>query len=126
MAYVYRGTIRDVNPILHVAPQPAPAVKPRPAPLQDVTKCGTPYGYKLHQQHGTEPCDPCRDANTAYGREYRAGKRRRTKGVFDPSACGTHRGFMRHLRYSVELCTPCRVAKADYQAAYRAARKAAA
>lgn len=33
---------------------------------------GTPSGYRSHRNRGETPCEPCREANRAYYREYRA------------------------------------------------------
>lgn len=33
--------------------------------------CGTMAAYYRHQRNGETPCDPCRDARRAYGKEYR-------------------------------------------------------
>lgn len=37
-------------------------------------RCGTPAGYRRHRRAGERTCDPCRAANAAYIREYRAKK----------------------------------------------------
>ena len=34
-------------------------------------KCGTYAGWNQHQRRDEEPCDPCREANRIYMREYR-------------------------------------------------------
>jgi hypothetical protein len=33
--------------------------------------CGTYGGYQRHHRRGEKPCDPCRDAATAYNRDRR-------------------------------------------------------
>lgn len=38
---------------------------PKPQPFND-DRCGERAGYKRHLQHGIEPCDPCRAANTKH------------------------------------------------------------
>ena len=35
--------------------------------------CETRAGYLRHRKAGQEPCQPSRDANTAYNRSYRRG-----------------------------------------------------
>jgi hypothetical protein len=35
-------------------------------------KCGTPYMARKHRQNGEPPCGPCRDAERAKGRQWRA------------------------------------------------------
>ena len=74
MAYQYRGTVRDVEPATYTPP-PVPAEKPK----RTLKGCGTNAGYFYHKNKGTEPCQPCRDANNAWRREYRRIKGETTK-----------------------------------------------
>ena len=39
--------------------------------------CGTNGGYQRHRRQGEEPCDPCREAKSAYNRAYNAERRQR-------------------------------------------------
>lgn len=48
---------------VHTPAEPV-MVKP-PAP------CGTDAGWRRHRREGTDPCQPCRDAHSAYMRAYR-------------------------------------------------------
>jgi len=34
--------------------------------------CGTNGGYQQHRKHGEEACQPCKDANAAYVKEWRS------------------------------------------------------
>jgi len=36
-----------------------------------MSKCGTYGGYQAHRRRGEDACNPCREANTTYQREYR-------------------------------------------------------
>jgi hypothetical protein len=120
--YVYRGTQRDVTQ----PARPAPARKPKPKPVFNPEHCGTTRGYAQHIKTGTPKCQPCKDANTAYSRDYWA--RRKTgqllprKG-FDPSRCGDRKGYLHHRRHKVPPCQPCREANSRHSAEYRAKRK---
>jgi hypothetical protein len=140
MAYVYRGTLRDIGPErraeiakrLREAPvrtQSIPGPKPRYR-LFDPSHCGTFRGYKQHEKTGTEKCQPCKDANAAYSRDYEA--RRKTGQVqtigrgFRADKCGTYAGYCRHRRHNVPACGPCADASRAHTAQYRANLKAAA
>lgn len=37
-------------------------------------KHGTRIGYRRHREAGEDACQPCKDANAAYGRQYRESK----------------------------------------------------
>lgn len=116
MAYVYRGTLRAVEP------EPEEAV-----PVFDPTLCGTPQGHKQHRKFGTTPCRPCKDVDAAYHRDYRA---RRKAGLirkpeFNPDMCGTTTGYSRHKRHKVPTCDACLAARAVYKNEYNASRRAA-
>lgn len=127
MAYVYRGKIHDVGtttPLDTLAVQNYPATVPA---VFDPTKCGTAYGYKLHDATNTAKCQPCKDANAAYSRDYEARlKTGQVRRGFNPDACGTNRGWHRHKRHDVQACDGCESAHADYMRDYYQARKAAA
>ena len=46
-------------------------------PLPQLAKCGTTAGYHRHRREGTETCQQCKDARTAYNRGLRGIKRRK-------------------------------------------------
>lgn len=49
--------------------------KGKTAPTTDPKgRCSTVAGYRAHARRGEYPCKPCRDANSAYQRDRRAGK----------------------------------------------------
>jgi hypothetical protein len=127
MGYIYKGKIHDVEP----QPAPVRAVStpgPKPKPRGfDPSLCGTYAGYKQHERAGTEKCQPCKDANAAYSRDYQA-RRRAGLGLvrgFRPDQCGTYRGYCHHQRHKVPACGPCREASRLHTAKHRANRKAA-
>ena len=110
--YVWKGTPEP--------PKPAPKRKPRQQP--PVGKyCGTRTGFAIHKQGGEKPCQPCRDAENAYSREY---QRKVYNGIltpaapFNPDACGTMPGYRRHRRRRVPVCEPCKAARKVYDAPY--------
>lgn len=108
MAYVYKGTVRDV--------EPAPvrnASTPGPKPVFDPAKCGTMPGYKQHLRHNTDPCDPCRAANAEHSATYRA-RKPKTVRVLKP--CGTHAAYNRHLKNGEAPCDACTEGHRIYQA----------
>lgn len=113
MAYVYRGTTRDI--------EEETTTKPRPrqrAPF-DPTKCGTYAGYKQHDNTGTPHCRPCKDAANKYVRELRA--RHKISPIirgFQPDKCGTLAGYSRHKRHDVPVCDPCKQARAEHRRDY--------
>lgn len=84
--------------------------------------CGTNAAYQWHVKHGEEPCGPCRDAHSAYGRAHRAGKipPRRT------AECGTQEGYMHHRFSDTPPCGPCLEVHAAHCREWRAKRKRAA
>lgn len=109
--YVYKGTIRDV--------EPAPvrdASTPGPKPVFDPAKCGTMPGYKQHLRYNTDPCGPCRAANAEHSAAYRA-RKPKTVRVLKP--CGTHAAYNRHLKNGEAPCEECTVAHAAYQSTQR-------
>lgn len=110
MAYVYRGTVRDLETPF---PEDAPAAF-------DPSKCGTYAGVKQHRKHGTERCRPCKNAENAYHREYRAKRRGGPVPVreFRDDRCGTLAGYSRHARHNVPICDPCRAARRAYREEY--------
>lgn len=112
MAYVWKGTVPDV--------ESEPAVRPRTSTgVFDPAKCGTYAGYRQHQKHGVPSCRDCKDAQASYSRDYE--ERRKTEPArtrsFDPSACGTYAGYKRHVRYGVPTCPECREGYRVYKAA---------
>lgn len=130
MGYVYKGTQRDVAPVITIVE--LPKVKPGPKPRRLVFTpefCGTHYGYRLHGKFNVAACDPCMAANAASSRKYAARAKAKAGRIrskeFEPSACGTLKGFHRHVRRGMEPCDLCRVAKNEYQNERRAIRKAA-
>jgi hypothetical protein len=127
MGYVYRGTLRDVGPApvrLSSTPGPKPKVI-----VFDPSKCGTYPGYQQHARTGTPKCQPCKDANAAYSRDYAArvktGQVRELHRGFRDDACGTYAGYCRHLRHKVPACGPCLDASRDHTAKHRAKQVAA-
>lgn len=49
--------------------------KGKTAPTMDPKgRCSTVAGYRAHARRGERPCKPCRDANSTYQRDRRAGK----------------------------------------------------
>lgn len=68
--------------------------------------CGTVAAYSRHLRRGEEPCQPCRTANTAYQREYKANP----KPPRPLMPCGTAAAYARHIRNDEEPCAPCREA----------------
>jgi hypothetical protein len=125
---------RDTTPA-PVKLTPAP-VKPRPARVPvprprvfDPSKCGTHAGYKQHRRYGTDVCDACRAANSAYHRAWRAANPKepviRPDGRFSPGHCGTPQGYQRHLRAGTPTCVPCRAAHTERHRGYRTAKAAA-
>lgn len=133
MAYQYRGTIHDLNDVepepVQVRPVAGPKTKRRPRGFNP-SLCGIYAGYKQHERTGTEKCQPCKDANAAYSRDYEArlktGQIRVIGRGFNPSACGTRAGYDRHHRHNVPACGPCAEASRVYTAERRANLKAAA
>jgi hypothetical protein len=135
VAYTWDGKpeLRDTAPAT-VKLTPAP-VKPRPvrAPVArprvfDPSKCGTHAGYKQHRRYGTDICDACRAANSAYHRAWRAAqppKDPKPAGTFTPAKCGTPQGYQRHLRAGTMTCVPCRAAHTERHRGYRTAKAAA-
>ena len=111
MAYVYRGTVRDIEPE-PIEPEKVPAVF-------DPSKCGTLSGYKQHRKFSTSPCQPCKDAAAKYHREYRVrAKNGETVAKFSPDRCGTLTGHRRHVRHGVALCEQCRLVWNAYKRDY--------
>ena len=122
MAYVYRGTIRDVKEINEI---PAEPVVPRKQ--FNPEKCGTYAGYRQHKHHKDTPCRECLDAKKAYNRAWeakRAAEGPAPRPAFNPDKCGTYAGYLRHMRYTTTTCVPCKAAHSKYMADYRAKRKA--
>ena len=117
--YVWNGT-----------PEPPKPPRPRtPRKQADVgTYCGTRTGYAIHKRGKEKACQPCKEAENAYSREYR---RKIHNGLltpptpFNPDACGTMTGYRRHQRHRVTICQPCRDAHNICKAKYRANKKAA-
>jgi hypothetical protein len=130
MAYVYKGTQRDLEPVEPYIPRKGkPGPKPKPL-VFDPSKCGSQKGYKQHRRHGQEACDPCKAGNAAYHREWtkarQVPKAERPVGVYDPEFCGSHKGYNRHQRRNTTPCTPCRAGHNEHMREYKASRKAAA
>jgi hypothetical protein len=115
MAYVYRGTVRDIEE------EVAPTI-PRKLTSFDDSACGTNAGYNRHRKHGVPACRPCKDAQAAYHRDR---YQRKPKAVFSDDACGTWAGYQRHAKIGIEQCEPCLVASRAYQKQWRDSRKAA-
>jgi hypothetical protein len=111
MAYQYRGTQHDVVPEARNASTPGP--KPKGF---NPDHCGTYRGYKQHYRHGTEVCDPCREARREYQRS------RQVPRVLKP--CGTHAAYRRHKVEGTEVCGPCNEANNAYHREQYRARTA--
>lgn len=105
MAYVYRGTVHDLDtPVITEAPVFDPAL------------CGSTRGHKQHRKFNESPCRPCMDAYNTY---YRDLNKRRKKGPifrgFRDDACGTYAGYKRHYKHKVPYCGPCETAGREYR-----------
>lgn len=127
MAYRYRGTNHDAD-VTHAPERPASTPGPKPKPITfDPTKCGTFPGYQQHRRTGTPKCQPCKDANAAYSRDYEArlktGQVSKLGQGFNPVACGTYQGYCHHQRHNVPACNPCRQASREHTAKHRAKHK---
>ena len=118
MTYVYRGKLHDA------APKPE-----SDQPDFDDSACGTYKGYRRHMRSGVEQCEPCRAANAAYMKRWRAAnpqpKNPRPLGINDPARCGTRTGYNRHRMQGTLTCQPCRDANAAYSRKRKEARAAA-
>jgi hypothetical protein len=131
MAYQYRGTNRDT---LETEPARRPAA---PKGTFNPERCGTYSGYRQHQQSRTRACQPCKDAQSAYTRDYyekRGGRpkvaipstRKRSvgKNPKNGSGCGTYNGHAAHKRAGTPACAPCLDALREYKRAREQARAA--
>lgn len=110
MTYQYRGTIRDVE-------EPAPKRRTKPQGTFNPDACGTYAGYRRHQRHKIPFCEPCREAQRSYDRDYT--ERYRTgqlppQRTFQPEKCGTVAGHAQHYRHGTERCQPCKTAWREY------------
>jgi len=111
--YVWKGT-------------PEPPKPRRPAWPPAGKYCGTRSGYEVHRKGKETPCQPCKDAENAYSREYRARIRQgmTPATTFSTDACGTRAGYRRHLRHHVPACAPCKAANTEYSLRWSDHRKA--
>lgn len=115
--YVWNGTPEP--------PKQAPERKPRKVPPAG-QYCGTRTGFAIHKASGKDPCQPCREAENKYSREYRL---KVHHGIlspatpFNPDACGTMRGYRRHLRHRITACQPCKDANAVFSLKWKETRR---
>lgn len=115
MAYIYRGTIHDLHE----------TIQDERSDEFNQSLCGTRKGYRQHQRLEIPICEDCRDANTAYQREYMAARRSRPPvGSFDRSKCGTRAGYAAHTYYGVPHCGHCKAVNAKHSRNHRSAREA--
>lgn len=121
MGYVYGGTEFDAH--LPVPEKPKPKRDPKPAP-QDPKACGTYAGYRRHIKAKEPTCQPCKDANAAYARDYDVrNKAGRIKKGWTPDKCGTVAGWNLHNRHAYPMCAACRDAYRVYRNAHRAKQR---
>jgi len=84
MGYVYRGNQFDAHePITG----PVRPIGPRTGPL-----CGTRSGYMAHRKKKEDPCQPCREANTAYSAEWSSRRKYRPAGIRATGIAGSEYG----------------------------------
>lgn len=78
MAYVLKGQ-KEAHTKKTQGPRPShwakPGPKPKPLAPFDPALCGSMKGYRQHRRHGTEQCQPCKDANTAKSQAYKQMRR---------------------------------------------------
>lgn len=131
MAYV-RGARRS-NLIVKLAVSETQETEPEATRAKitksfDPSKCGTYAGYKQHGRYNVPACDPCKDAQAAYSREYydqiggrlkpdvpSTQKRGLGKNPKHGSGCGTYNGYSAHIRKGTPVCEPCRDARRAYK-----------
>lgn len=84
-------------------------------------KHGTYSGACAHRHRGIPLCEPCREAERAYAREYnsKVASGDHTPVAREPVKCGTRAGYFRHRRKGEKACKPCRVANAEAMREYR-------
>ena len=86
-------------------------------------KHGTYAGARAHRGRGIPLCEPCKEAEREYNREYRrkitAGDH--TPAKAKPAECGTRAGYKRHYRKGEKACKECRNANAAASRKYREA-----
>lgn len=83
-----------------------------------LTPCGTYAAATRHRRHGEPLCDPCRQAERAYGRKRRPD--RRPPRPTPP--CGTVAAYYRHRRRAEKACLPCLDALSAHKRAQAHAR----
>lgn len=71
--------------------------------------CGTNAAYYRHRKNGEEPCEPCKEAQREYMRQYKGvvkprGPRARPIGV--RPECGTQYAYKLHVK-NREICDVC-------------------
>lgn len=145
------------GPAGHVATTPAGLRNMPPGPLRPTAaprrrpeaECGTPAGLRRHRNLQESSCEPCREAERVYQRNYRARRRaaaqpppaaerpRRTSLPPEPlepepetpppptrggrprPPCGTRSGYQSHGRHGEQPCPACRDANAAAQRVYQ-------
>jgi site-specific DNA-cytosine methylase len=88
--------------------------------------------YRRHQKHGEPVCDPCREAQAEYSRDYKRRMigvapedrkvARRGSGRLNLQGCGTLGGHAVHRREGTKACEPCRTAYNAYKKMLRIAK----
>lgn len=81
---------------------------------------GTRAGAHLHRIRGVPLCEPCKEAERAYQREYR---RKVASGEHIPvkqvtARCGTTSGAAVHRRRGEDVCEACKAAERAYKREY--------
>lgn len=122
------------------------SVEPRETrPRNAVAKCGTLGGRARHMRLKERLCQPCKDAQNAYQREYKKRKnaakakvtpirpapvrKRKTPKIRvnpnlppRPETCGTIAGRSNHLRRGQKMCLACATVYNTHQRAVRRSR----
>lgn len=87
--------------------------------MRERMPCGTRGAYERHIRHGENPCDPCREAASAYFRSYRRSWPMRQKINRSRRAAERHRAL-----YALAAAHPDLLAEIEAELAVHGGRRA--